>query len=180
MSDPVTDPNLLSMVRRARDLYKAAVDAGQHAIERAIDSGKALNELKAKREHGEWLKFLKNHLPEVSERTAQRHMRLAKAHATGELEKKLKDKDKSATMADFTMVAAEALLGPESGSGSGGGSGSRNPSDAYDSAEKSLIKRLKALAPDDAEAAAEETIKQLKETVTTMTKAAAAAMKKAA
>jgi len=47
-----------------------------------------------------------------------------------------------------------------------------NPSDKYDNAEKSLIKKLQALAPDVAEAAATATIKKLKDTVGTMLRAA--------
>jgi hypothetical protein len=162
------------LVKRVRDLYKAATEASKNAVERAIESGKALIDLRAtqKVEHGEWLAFLQIHLPEVSERTAQRHMRLAKAHADGTLEGKLKEK--SATMADLTVVGAEELLGPENRRSSG----SQNPSDAYDSTEKKLIEKLKKLAPDDAEAAAVETIKQLNETVKTMKMAAASAMKK--
>src|SRR5262245_60930164 len=54
-----------------------------------------------------------------------------------------------------------------------------NTSDEYDKAEKKLIERLKALRADTAEACMTETIKKLKETVTTM-KRAVEADKKAA
>jgi ParB-like chromosome segregation protein Spo0J len=53
-------------------------------------------------------------------------------------------------------------------------------SEAYDKVEKDLIKKLKDLAPDEAEAAAAATIEQLNETVATMLKAAKNAEKKKA
>ena len=46
------------------------------------------------------------------------------------------------------------------------------PSEEYDTAEKKLIEKLTALIPGNAEAAAAETIKKLKDTVATMKKAA--------
>jgi ParB-like chromosome segregation protein Spo0J len=49
------------------------------------------------------------------------------------------------------------------------------PDDAYTNAEKKLIEKLQDLKPTEAEAAATETIKQLKATVATMLKAVASA-----
>ena len=83
----------------------------------------------------------------------------------------LRERVKSATVADLTLNNALRLVEdkpPHLGARGGG-----NPSDAYDSAEQKLIKRLKALPPNNAEAAAGDTIKQLRETVDTMKKAVA-------
>jgi hypothetical protein len=67
-----------------------------------------------------------------------------------------------------------------SGSGSRSGGGDRNPSDFYDEAQQKLIKKLQALSVEEAEAAAKETIKHLKETVAAMKAVAENALAKAA
>jgi hypothetical protein len=51
---------------------------------------------------------------------------------------------------------------------SGRGGGSHNASDLYDRAQEKLIKKLQALSVAQAEAAADATIKQLRNTVATM------------
>jgi hypothetical protein len=90
------------------------------------------------------------------------------AENKSKLEEKLKTK--SATMADLTLNGAFQLIKAAGDSGSGS-----RQSEAYDKVEKKLIDKLKDMAPETAEAAASETIKQLKDTVATIKKAAASA-----
>ena len=171
---PAAGNSLPDLANRIKSAHAAVIDATNNAVQRAIAAGVLLHEAKSKMEHGQWLPWLKTNCPDISDRTARRYVRLASSRA--ELEKTLREK--SATMADLTIVGAEELLGPETrpdGTGE-----SKNPSDAYDKAEEKLIKRLQDLPPEDAEAAANATIRQLKDTVATMMKVAAAAAKKAA
>src|SRR5262249_54329139 len=65
-----------------------------------------------------------------------------------------------------TMTGADGRARSASRRSRGGSSS--NPSDLYDKAEESLIKKLQALSVAEAEAAAKETIKLLNSTVTTM------------
>jgi len=143
--------------------HQDTIAANYGVVERAIALGQILHQAKDKVGHGGWLNWLKSNCPEVSERTAQRYMNLANKGAM------LREKMKSATMADLTLNRAFELVDDKPQTANDKGSG--NPSDAYDSAEGKLIKRLKALPPEDADAAANETIKQLRETVATMKKA---------
>ncbi len=71
-------------------------------MEHALEAGRLLLEAKKGLPHGEWLPWLKENCPEVSERSAQRYMRFTQNR--GELE------SKTATVADLTVRAAEGLL----------------------------------------------------------------------
>jgi hypothetical protein len=57
--------------------HKASIESAVSAIEHARRAGLALLEAKAQLPHGAWLPWLLEHCPMVSERTAQRYMRLA-------------------------------------------------------------------------------------------------------
>jgi len=183
MTTETFDPVLAALAQRIKAAVKAYTEAGQNAVQRAIEAGKVLNEAKAKFKHGEWGKWLKEQC-DTPERTARRCMRLAANQA--ELEEKLKTK--SATLADLTIVGAEELLGTEpeagttstgsgtTGSGSSSAGSGSNPAAAYDKAEEKLIKKLQDLDPKEVADHAEATIKKLRETVAIMTKA----LKKAA
>ena len=111
-TNPNTDPALTALAQRIKAAVKAYTEAGQNAVQRAIEAGKVLNEAKARFKHGEWGKWL-NEYCDTPERTARRCMRLAANQAA--LEEKLKAK--SATLADLTIVGAEELLGPETEAG---------------------------------------------------------------
>jgi hypothetical protein len=56
----------------------------------------------------------------------------------------------------------------------------RNPSEIYDEVQEKLIEKLQKLPLQEAEAAAEDTVKQLRKTVTTMKAGAKSAVLKAA
>jgi hypothetical protein len=153
-------PSLSDLANKIREAHRAVLDATKNVVARAITAGEALLEAKTKLGHGQWLPWVKERC-DLSERTAQRYMNLA------ENKIKLGDllREKSARLADLTLTEVERLLGHSKSSGSG-----RNPnaSDSYDKAQKKLIDKLKALSLEDAEAAADETIKQLKSTIATM------------
>jgi hypothetical protein len=71
---------------------------------RAYHAGGLLNKAKATLvDHGEWLQWLEDHC-DLSERTAQRYMRLA------DYREMIEHEAKSANMADLTMSKAEWLI----------------------------------------------------------------------
>jgi hypothetical protein len=172
---PITTPekpiSLDEMARYINDGHKAVTDAeGQakdasghakearhRAFEKAMRTGYWLNQAKAKLDHGKWLPWLKANCPTIakSKRTYQRWMKLADNEA------KLKEvmRGKNDTMTHLTIN--EALRWVD-------GKGDDTPSDKYDKAEENLIKKLKRLTLEEAEAASQATSKELKETVATM------------
>jgi Protein of unknown function (DUF3102) len=86
-------PVLAADIRAERALHVAAVEA---SIEHAIKCGELLIEAKAMlNKHGEWLPWLHEHC-ELSERTAQRYMRIAR--------------NKNRPMADLGIGAADRML----------------------------------------------------------------------
>jgi hypothetical protein len=58
--------------------HSEAISAQRRSLEKAIEAGERLIEAKAMLSHGEWLPWLKQNCPDVSDRTAQRYMHLAK------------------------------------------------------------------------------------------------------
>ena len=131
------------------DKAKTVAVRQANVVSRAIKAGELLKEAKAKLPHGEWLSWLKKQC-ELSQRTAQRYMKLADDKP--KLDKMLLEK--SATVADLTLNQALGLLKPPP-----------NPSDLYDKAEAALIKKLQDLSAEDGEAAIKGTIKKLKDAV---------------
>ena len=81
--------------------HQAACRAVRTSLESAIEAGERLIEGKALVKHGEWLPWL-NELCDLSERTAQVYMRLARHKDVTDI--------KSATAADLTMRAAVAEI----------------------------------------------------------------------
>src|SRR5262249_23358955 len=116
------------------DKAKTVAVRQANVVSRAIKAGELLKEAKAKLPHGEWLSWLKKQC-ELSQRTAQRYMKLAEDKP--KLEQK--QREKSATVADLTLNQAVGLLKPPP-----------NPSDLYDKAEANLIKKLQDLSAEDA------------------------------
>jgi hypothetical protein len=86
------------VIRSAQDLWKHAIKAGQLAIE-----------AKARMKHGERLPWLAANCPDVSERTAQDYMKLARAERA--VSEKLESNPKRA--ADLSIRSALALVSPE-------------------------------------------------------------------
>jgi hypothetical protein len=160
----MTDAAETELANRIKACVAEIKKAEQNALARAIEAGMLLIQAKAKYgQHGVWKSWL-NANCELSERTAQRYMKLAEGR--NKLEQIMKSKN--ATMADLTLVEADRLLGDD---GEGNSKGDRDkaiPSVAYDNAEKSLLKKLKALPLDEVDDHAKRTINELRDTVATM------------
>ena len=93
-------PALDALADRINAEHQACHAAVTKGLEHALEVGRLLLEAKAGLAHGEWLPWLKENCPDISERSTQRYMRLADNR--GALE--------SATVADSTMRAAEEAL----------------------------------------------------------------------
>lgn len=78
--------------------HRDTITASARAAERAIATGNLLMEAKGLVKHGEWAGWLAANVSEMSERTAQRYMRLARSGL------------KSATVADLGLRAADEAL----------------------------------------------------------------------
>jgi hypothetical protein len=193
------EPTLDELTGRIKTALKGMADAAKDVVRRAMSAGEALNQAKAQVDHGNWGKWLKANF-DMTERTAQRYMELAKNKQ--KLEQKLLAK--SDTMSDLTDLssrlnlprslteALELIKHEEKQSTSSGQSTSSNSegtvsdgdnsndaapsvkaSDEYDEAEEELIERLEALPLAEAEAAVKETIKRLNKALASKKKAVA-------
>ena len=99
---PATNSNRLPVLAgEINRAHKAAREAAQTSLERAIEAGERLIEAKALVAHGQWLPWLKE-LCDLSERSAQVYMRLARHKDV--------TNTKSAAVADLTMRAAVAEI----------------------------------------------------------------------
>jgi hypothetical protein len=103
----VPSSDLVELATRINTDYAAIVKADREAmtanhniVERAISLGQMLHAAKDRAGHGEWLTWLKANCPDLPERTAQRYMNLSTKSP------KLREKMKSATMADLTLKSA--------------------------------------------------------------------------
>jgi len=78
--------NALALVEPTLDALAAQINAAHteaqafssQAVERAHDAGIRLNQAKAQCQHGDWLPWLAEHCPAVSDRTARAYMQLAR------------------------------------------------------------------------------------------------------
>jgi len=136
------DP-LVELANRIKSYHKAVEDAAKNIVEKAMAAGRDLIEAKGKVPHGRWLPWLEKECG-LSERTAQRYMRLA----GGKKKIDLWLREKSATMADLTLAEVERVI-----------------ADDYGKAQASLIKKLGGLPPEDVEQRAQATILALREAV---------------
>jgi hypothetical protein len=96
---------MTALVRLADDInrdHAAAMTAAQSAIEHARRAGDLLLQAKSTVGHGEWLPWLVAHCPAISERTAQRYMRLADSWTTLEA--------KATRVSDLSLTGALQLL----------------------------------------------------------------------
>jgi hypothetical protein len=110
--------------------------------------------------HGNWVKWLQDHCPAFSKSTAERWMKLAEAK--DEIEAEMRNRaGKNGTVTFLSLRQALAIA-------DGGSGGPPNASDAYDSAQNSLINKLTKLDADTADAAMTKTVKALRETVEAM------------
>jgi hypothetical protein len=93
--------SLADLAARIKSWDQAVKDALKGAVAHAMVAGDLLIEAKAQVPHGQWLPWLQDHC-QVTERMAQRYMRLARNRATIEA--------KPDTMSDLTLNGALALL----------------------------------------------------------------------
>jgi hypothetical protein len=157
-----------SLGKKIKSEHEALTSSLRGIVSRAIGIGEDLNKAKALVGHGSFLKWVKLNCA-MSNKNAERYMALA----TGKdkLLRKLQELSAEATdkfdmLSNLSLAQAQRLIKDEDGSGGG----SDNVSDAYDNAEKALVKKLQALIPDVAEAAAAETIVRLQSTIASMKK----------
>jgi hypothetical protein len=132
-------------------IQKAEQDTNKSAVHRAMGLGRTLTQAKEKVGHGKWEKWLTDNCRNISDRTAQRYMKLADSP---EVRAALGKND---TVSVLSLRAALALANPSTKQS--------KPSEAYDRAEGTLVKKLEALSADTAEAAASGTVERLNEAV---------------
>jgi Protein of unknown function (DUF3102) len=154
---PVPSPSLTDLATRINTefaaIQKTDHDANKSVVQRAISFGTTLSQAKEKVGHGKWKKWLSDNCRAISERTAQRYMKLADSpEVRAEL-------GKNDTVSFLSLRKALALANPKPPK-------PKQPSDEYDRAETTLVEKLEALSPDTAEAAATETVERLREAVT--------------
>jgi hypothetical protein len=136
---------------KLKPLCTAVLDAAKSVVPQAIGAGAELYKAKHDVGHGNWLPLLK--LLGLKERTATRWITIANGKIR--IDKWLRDK--SATMADLTLVKAEEIASGKSTSG-GGDSGALGN---YQKTQGQLIKKLRKLPSEDMAEAANATIAEL-------------------
>ena len=101
MNELMTEQDLATKIRAEHSAFTAAA---KHTIEHALTIGDLLIRAKEKAGYGNWLPWLAEHCPNISERHARNFMAMARhrAHIEG----------KSATVADLTIREALALIAP--------------------------------------------------------------------
>lgn len=100
-------PETGDIAEQIRNAHTRCVDAVKVGLDHAKEAGNLLITAKSMIGHGEWLPWLRDNCPEISERTAQAYMRCARN--VGRLE------GKSATVADLSFRGAlEMLAEPKS------------------------------------------------------------------
>ena len=99
---------LSQLATKAKQAHAIVVNSTRIVLQHAMTAGEALNEAKSKVGHGKWLAWLEENCPDISNRTAERYMKLAGGKA--KLEKKLQDKDKFDTMSNLTINEALRLI----------------------------------------------------------------------
>lgn len=98
----------LSIASKINELYtqaelfsKQAKDTASQAISLAVECGRLLNDQKKAVGHGAWLGWLKENCPNISERTAQKYMRLSRKVC------ELEDSSKTNADSDLPIVSSE-------------------------------------------------------------------------
>jgi hypothetical protein len=101
IDDVALSNSLTDLAARIRAEHTATSDALKRSVEHAMAAGDLLIEAKSQLKHGRWLPWLAKHC-EISERTAQLYMRIAKNRAEIEA--------KAQRIADLTLNEAAGLL----------------------------------------------------------------------
>jgi len=99
---------LSQLATKARQAHGIVANSTKVVLQHAITAGNALNEAKSKVGHGKWLAWLEENCPDISDRTAERYMKLADGRP--QLEKKLQDPVKFDTMSNLTINEALRLI----------------------------------------------------------------------
>jgi hypothetical protein len=162
---PAASPSLSDLATRINAefaaIQKADREVNKNVVQRAITFGRTLCQAKEEVGHGKWEKWLNDNCPDISKRTAQRYMKLADSPEVRT------EMGKNDTVSFLSLRKALALANR--------GSKEPKPSEEYDRAESNLVKKLEALSPDTAEAAASVTVGRLSQAIARIkTKPAAA------
>ena len=94
-----------SLAEQIKAEHVAVREAAQRGIMHALKCGDLLLEAKAKVDHGQWLPWLENECGGISERMAQRYMRVARH--------RLEIEAKSDSVSDLTLTGALKIVGRE-------------------------------------------------------------------
>jgi hypothetical protein len=101
---PRRSTQLKQLARDANDAHRRGLNSAKATMEEWFTAGRALLKAKAMLDHGQWLPWLKENCPNISERQAQRYMKLAEREAD--------IRAKSDMVSDLTMQAALDLVAP--------------------------------------------------------------------
>jgi len=129
---------LAQLATKAKEAHSIVVNAPRVVLQHAITAGAALNEAKAKVGHGKWLAWLKDNCPDISDRTAERYMKLADGKA--KLEKKLQDPAKFDIVSNLTINEALRLIDEPDGEQSAASAEAQKTGDAVSSSPSSSSK----------------------------------------
>jgi hypothetical protein len=95
-------------IRLINEAHAAVVAANQTGLEKAIECGEMLRAAKEKVGHSNWMPWLKDNCPNISDRTARDYMWAAKNA------EKIEDKvENGSGAADLSIRGAKRLLAPE-------------------------------------------------------------------
>jgi hypothetical protein len=97
----MTNVVIRDLASQIRSEHLAVKEAVRNSFEHAIKCGDLLLEAKAKVAHGKWLPWLESECG-INERTAQRHMRVARH--------RLEIETKSDTVTDLTLTSALQVI----------------------------------------------------------------------
>jgi hypothetical protein len=146
-SEPLS---LADLGKKIKSDHEALANSIASIVPRAISIGEDLNKANALVGHGSFLKWVKLNCA-MSNKNAERYMKLA----TGKdkLLRKLQEcrdqaTDKFDMLSNLSLAQAQRLIDDQRGGGDG------KASDAYDNAEKLLMKKLDGLSGEVVEAAA--------------------------
>jgi hypothetical protein len=151
------------LAQKIKDEYSRILDGGKDIVARAIKFGEMLNDSKGTIGHGDWLIWLKTNC-NMSERTSQRYMDMAKPDNKRKIENWLRGLRPG--QASLNKAIAQIKVSKRKTIATA--------SEQYDACEKKLIEKLQNLSPNSVEAAAAETVSKLKEAVAGMQKPKAA------
>ena len=157
-------PELAQRIKdQLKDMEETANRVKQTILKQALDLGGLLLQAKAKVGHGRFGKWLEKNC-DLSERSAQRYMALKEQWP--KIAAWLKNN--SATVADLSLRQAEKIIALptlDQSNVSSTNVSSTTTSDSYDKIAERLITSLEKMKPDEAEPAAQETIRKLAHTV---------------